>query len=454
MNLLTNPSPSAGSFNPSVSFGNPTPTGFTPPPAAPANVLNLSGTSFAGAKPAATAAPAPQAAASSAPITTLGGGTTPNGTRVDGTGATVATPSNFSISTGGAVPSSVLSTPTSSTGLQNQYQQYVQQLAQATQYSPQYQAALQQLNSTNLKDATLTSNYYTGNNLPGDTLGYAQGYTTREQALNSLDKLGATQNLNVQELIRQGNIGAAKALVDATAPQTVAPGSSLVSPYGGNQIYSGLGGYQAVQGIQTVFNLSQTYPDAGIQPNDDLQTAQAKAATAPSFQLKNPAIAAQVGSYKASLGELQQQESQLQSQISAVDNNYPLLTNIVSQYKLNQSVPLVNQLTNIADKNVGQSGVVQLNAVVTGLKATIAQIVSRGGAVDDKTRTEANNLLPQNATLKVLQDLYGTIKAEGAGVLKGIADEKQKNIQAINGLVYPTTNTSTQSSGGGSLYDF
>lgn len=49
---------------------------------------------------------------------------------------------------------------------------------------------------------------------------------------------------------------------------------------------------QAKQSLDTVFNLLQTYPDAGILPTDNISTASAKAANSSSFQAKNTSLRA------------------------------------------------------------------------------------------------------------------------------------------------------------------
>lgn len=417
---------------------------------------------------------------------------TPNGgsLSLDGSGNVAGyTPATgYNINTSGALPSTALGSSTTMNDImqqRNQYADAVAGLAQAQQYSPDFIAALQGQQAAQAQGAQIQSNFYTGNNLPGDTLAYAQGATARAQSQNSLSQLSATQALQVQTLLRQGNIAGAQALVDAFKPQSVSPGSSLVSPVSGQETYNGLGGYTGVQAIQTYNNLQQNFPDAQIPPynqsltpEQNLQAAQTAAAQSPSFQSRNlvpvqlpgggysfvnknqlitgpngqsqiisSADAAQADAYKTAIGTLTNQGAQISSQINTVDNNFPLLLNIVQKYNLNANLPLMNQFQQLGDKQLGQSGVVQLNAIATGLKATIAQIVSRGGSVDNQTRNEANALLPTTVNFSTLQDLYRVVKAEGAGVVKGINDEKQQNVQGLTNI-YSTG--ATPGSGGGS----
>lgn len=405
-------------------------------------------------------------------------GTTPtslaNGSiaSVDSTGA-ITSPAQFNIDMSGAVDSDALTNPISSgdvSNTQNAYQQNVQGLATASQYSPDYITALQAQQNAQLQGQQIQSNFYTGNPNLGDTVDYATGETAKALQQNTLQQTAATNALNVQTLLRQGNIAAATALVQATAPTSVAPGASLVSPYDGSQTYSGLGGYQAVQGIQTVNSLAQNYPDAGILPTDDLPTAESKAAASQkyaseqtvqlslpgggiSFVNKNQLVPGANGetsiisaaqgtaadAASTAINNLTTQKASIGAAINTVDNNFPLLTNVVQQYGLNTSIPLANQLQQKLSSTLGQTSITQLNALATGLKATIAQIVSRGGQVDDKTRSEADALLPTNVSYSVLEDLENVVQEEGAGVLSGMQSEIDQQNATLNGIYSTAT---------------
>lgn len=405
----------------------------------------------------------------------------PNGSTgmVDSSG-NIISPSNFSIDTSGSIPSSAIGSGVNGNTVnssRNAYENAVLGLSQASQYSPAYQAALNAANATKLHGAELTSNFYTGNNLPGDTTGYAQGYTTKESALNDVRNLAAQQALQVQELVRQGNIAGAKALVDAYSPQSVSPGSSLVNPVTGDQTYSGLGGYQAVQAIQTVSNLAQTYPDAGILPTDTLSVAQQKASAAPSFaskQLvqvtlpgggiefvnKNQLQTNADGSYSvvssgdattqnaasAAVKDLTTQKANLQSAVTSADSNFPLLLDVVKKAGINDfNAPLANQIQQAVNRKVlGTGDQASYDALIASLKTTYSQILSRGGSVTDTTRKEGDTLLNDTLGYNALVDLYHTLKAESGNVLGGY-DSTIKQYQNQ----FQSSNTS-----GGGLYNF
>lgn len=384
-----------------------------------------------------------------------GASTTSSGGYVatDGSGNATANP-KFSIDTSGAIPSSVFGSSYSANDVSSThktYADYVNGLAQAQQYSPGYIAALQGVQANKLQGAALTSDFYTGNNLPGDTVGYAQGLTTKEQALNDIKGLGAQQALDVQTLLRNGNIAAAQALVQGNAPQSVSPGSSLVTPTTGDQVYSGLGGYQAVQAIQTVNNLAQTYPDAGIQPTDTLQTAQQKAAQAPSFasrQLvqvtlpgggiefvnKNQMQTNPDGSFSVvssgqattqsaastAIKQLTQQKADTVAAIATADQNFPLLLSAAKAAGVNNNAPLFNQLQQaFARKAINSASLAALNTLIPSIQTEYSRIIARGGTVDDNTRKNAASIVDGTYSLKQLQAVYNTLKAESANVIGG-----------------------------------
>lgn len=395
----------------------------------------------------------------------------------DGYGNATANPT-FSIDTSGPVPSSVLGSsysPNDVHSTQKTYADYVNGLAQAQQYSPGYISALQGVQQNKLQGAELTSDYYTGNNLPGDTQGYAQGFTSRESALNDIKGLGAQQALDVQTLLRNGNIAAAQALVNAYQPQSVSPGSSLVNPVTGDQTYSGLGGYQAVQGIQTVNNLAQTYPDANIQPTDSLQTAQQKASQAPSFSSKqlvqvtlpgggiefvnkNQLQTNSDGSYtivgsgqattqnaaSAAIKQLTQQKADTVAAIATADQNFPLLLSAAKEAGVNNNAPLFNQIQQaFSRKAIDSSSLAALNTLIPSIQTEYSRIIARGGTVDDNTRKSAQSIVDGTYSLNQLKAVYNTLKAESSNVIAG-----------YDSSIAQQQNTLGGSSGSGGLYSF
>lgn len=202
------------------------------------SILNVS-PNVSSAKPALSTflAPPTQPSAPAAQVKPIA---TPSGAQVsfNQQGAPVVSAPNYNIQTNN-VPSDVFVGQTTMADVEKkrqQYQEAITALQQAQQYSPEYVNALKAQNATKAREAELISNLQTGNNLPGDTLGYAQTFTSREKALNDIAGLRAAQDVAVQEAVRSGNITAAKAALDAYQPQALGAGQSLVDPITGQLI--------------------------------------------------------------------------------------------------------------------------------------------------------------------------------------------------------------------------
>lgn len=455
------------------------PTGgvsFTPPPVAPT-------ASVPKPTPAVPAAPVASALPQISPITTPNGGQL--NLDVHG-GVQGYTPGNtgYSIDTNPAVTSDALASNITTNDLsnsRNQYMDYVNALQQASQISPQYQQALNASNQAKLQAATLQSNYYTGSNLPGDTLGYAGGVTQRAQAMNSLDQLAAGQNLNNQELIRQGNIAGAKAVVDAANPQALSYGQSLVSPLGGQQIAQG-GSINDQQAINTFYNLGQTYPDAALQwdssmtPQQNLQKAQATVQQSGSFQARNttlvnlpgggqswvnknqiagfdkngtaiivsPAQASAAEAAQSTIKDLTSQRANVAAAINTADSTFPLLLQAATAAGVNNNSPLVNQLQQrLGSKFSSSPAFAALQTLIPSIQTEYSRIIARGTAVDDNTRNSANAIVNGNYSLAQLQSVYGVVQKEGQNVLKGYDSQISAQTNTLNGIY----NTGGSSSG-------
>lgn len=400
---------------------------------------------------------------------------TPNGGQLsvkgDGSIGSFTPAQGYNINTQGAFPSSALATNTSMgnlTNSRNNYADALQALATAKGYSPDYIKALTAYQSAQFNQNQTTANYYTDPN-------YSAGFNTtqagvlnnRAQAVNSLQTTQAQNALQLQETIRQGNINASSVLAQGNAPQSVAPGSSLVNPATGSETYSGLGGYQAVKGIENTNSLAAAFPDAGINPATDSYTiAQAKAAASPSFQSRNleqinlpgggvsfinknqlttdpstgqtaivtPAQGAQADGLKTAISQSQQGLSQTQSALTTADQNFPLLLKTMKQDGVNDyGSPLANQLQQKV-QNGFTGALAPYNALVTSLQATYSQIIARGGTVDDKTRTDAGKLLSGNLSYNDLNHLYTTLKQESANVIDGYTKEIQTNSAQLDAI--------------------
>lgn len=378
----------------------------------------------------------------------------------------------------------VTQTPTQPAPQSNPYADYAKQLANASQYSPEYLDALQHVQAAKQQDMQLKANLLNGN-VTGDTLGFAQGETARAQSYNALNENAANNALKVQELIRQGNIDGAKALVDAYSPQSVSPGSSLVSPATGNAVYGGAGAYSDYQAQQTYFNLAQNYPDAQIpaynpqlSAQQNLQVAQQAAQQSPSFQSRStipvtlpgggyalvnknqvagyrpdgtaiivsPAQAAQAQGAQQAVAQLTKDKADTQAAINTADSNFPLLLQAVESAGLNTNAPLINEINQkIANKTSQSAALAALNTLVPSLQTEYSRIIARGGAVDDKTRSSAQAIINGNYTFKQLQAVYSTVQKEGANVISGYDKEIQSQTNALNSLY--NTGSSSGSSG-------
>lgn len=392
---------------------------------------------------------------------------TPNGgtinTKGDGSIAGFQPANGFNIDTSGATPSSALSSNTSSNDIQqkhSQYQDYVNGLAQAQGYSPEYIQALQQQQKTqleganyNLNAAALNSNFYTGNNLPGDTLNYAQGATAKAQAQNtlgqaqnSIQQLSANQQMEVQALMRSGNIAAAQSLVQAYQPVSVSPGNSLVSPGNGQQVYNGVGGLVGVNSINSVNSLGNQYPDAGILPTDSLDVARQKVSSSPSFQGNTP-------TGKSDIASLTTQQSYLDTTTRAYQtatSNLGTLQTFMQQNGINDAnVPIINQIQNKIKGKVLDPGVVAaFTSSLEGLRAEYAQVLSRGGSVTDTERKTANALIPDNLNPQQLKTVTNQLSLEGQNAV----NESQKQVDTIKGRLSGQTQSSPSSSSDNGWY--
>lgn len=480
-----------------LGFSNPNqPAAPQMPQAAPTTIVPSSkgGINFAGA----TSNPPAQFNASA----TIGSDAsrsyqTPNGANVqlnpDGSIGKTTSAQGYSIDTSGAFPSSALASNVGANDIANahsQYSDYVNALSHAQGYSPDYISALQNQYQAqgagaalNLNAANINSRLATGQGFTGFTTGQAQTQTGIEQAQNSLNQgvnqiaqLSANQALNTQALSRTGNIAAAQTQLQ----------------------YSPVG--MAGQNALNQYNSLQTqFPDAKIpsynaslSPAENQQIAQEAAAQSPSFQARNlvqislpgggvsfinknqiatnpatgqtsiisPANAAQAEGYQKSISDLTSQASNIGSSIATADNNFPLLLTQLKGAGINDfGSPLANQIERNTTAKVNGSQA-SFNALVQSLQTTYSAILSRGGSVTNETRDEANRLVNGSLSYNDMQKLYKTLKQESTGVLKGIEDTKQQQIQGLNtiyGQGQPLSSFSNQgasSGGSGGIYDF
>lgn len=253
--------PAPNTQNPASPFFNPPkPISLTPPGA---NQSTKYGDRYAAPPKINPQSAAPAAAAPAAPAAPGNAVVLPNGANVTmSNGAITSAPSSFTIDTSKPVPSSAFESSVTNTDVQSTYGQYVKMLADAYKPTQDYLDALAAVQSVKAKDAELESNLITGNNLPGDTLDYAQGRTAKAKGLNAIEGLRAEQALQVQELIRGGNIEAAKATVEA---MNKTPYSATASPFGGYLIFDQRTGQYSVAGSEEI--MGGGAPGAGGAPS-------------------------------------------------------------------------------------------------------------------------------------------------------------------------------------------
>lgn len=409
----------------------------------------------------------------------------------------ISSPSAFKIDLSGPVKSSSLGSSLSGSdvrGARKSYEEYVLGLSEAMQYSPEYLNALEAAQDAKLRGAELKSNFYTGNNLPGDTVGFAEGFTNRETALNDIRGLAAQQALQVQELVRSGNIEAAKALVTATTPQNVSAGTSLVSPFG-EVAYGGVGAYSDYQAQQTYFNLAQSFPDAMIpayNPNltaqQNLQAAQGLAAESPSFQSRNlvqvqlpgggisfvnrnqlttgadgtvsivsPQDAVQANAANSTIADLTKQRANMVSAISAANASIPPILQAAREAGVNNNAPLINEIEQkIANRASKSEALAKLNTLIPSLQTEYSRIIARGGSTTVDERATAQALISRNYSLGQLSAVFNVIRNEGQSVIDGYDKaiaEQQGVLQGIYSNSNPLMGGNNSPSGGGLTWD-
>lgn len=404
---------------------------------------------------------------------------TPNGGTISTSGGaggqvTGFTPSQgYSIDTSGSHPSDALTSTNTMSSLaqsHSNYADYVQGLAQAQGYSPEYVQALQlqqqaqaQGAALQTNAAALNSNLYTGNNLPGDTMNYAQGATAKAQAQNtlqesqnSLQQLSANQAMQVQALLRSGNIAAAQSLVQASQPVGVSPGTSLVSPLTGQTQYSGVGGLTGVNALNQGNSLQQSFPDANIPsfdpstetPQQWQQAAMKAVQSAPSFQSKTPSGQADISSLVTQQGALDQVNYSFNKANNTLQN---VLLPFMQQYGINQSsVPAINQLqNNLKSRGLDpatSAGVISaFKADLQELSSDYSQVISRGGTRSVETDTAATALLDPNIRPSDIQLVGSQLQANGRQAVGDLQGEVNTIKGRLGGTPAATVN---QSSGG------
>lgn len=184
-----------------------------------------------------------------------------------------------------------------------EYESAVKSYEDNLKISPEEEAAQQGINNiesglsigkANIENQPIPLDFITG-----------QAAATEKRALAAEQPL--TQRLALLQAKRQASLEASKFKLDTEAnrmsalreynkPVSVAAGTSLVNPYSGKTVASGMS-LSEKNSLDTFYNLAQSYPDAGIRWDDNLSAeqnlanAQKMASGSPSFQAKNTVYA-------------------------------------------------------------------------------------------------------------------------------------------------------------------
>lgn len=442
-------------------------------------------------------------------LLTAGQYRTPSGAVVNASGQVVTPPSGMTIDTSGAVSSDMLSGNKTMGDLyakRNSYASAVQNLSDVSQYSPEYVNAYERSKTIEADMLRLKSNLATGA-APGDTQGFAEGYTNRASMGASAEKGYADIALGVQAMLREGNIEAAKALVSGYSPQTLGFGQGLYSPVNGETVAQG-GSYTDKQAYDTAFNLQQTYPDMRWQydptlpPQVNLQSAQLAASQSESFRRKNisvqtvqlpgggigfydaknltisdgtgniigmlgsggvaqfvaPGMGAQLKADAESLGKQQTYADTVERSFNTANENLTAITSFMEANGINQSnIPIINQAQNkVKAQTLDPGAVAAFQAAITGLRSEYAQVLSRGGEVTEGERSKAAALIPDNLSPSQLQQVSKVLNTEGANAIASAKAQVGSIRQRMESYTTPSSSgfSGGGSSGTGGLYDW
>ncbi|HEX9503630.1 MAG TPA: hypothetical protein VF974_04900 [Patescibacteria group bacterium] len=180
------------------------------------------------------------------------------------------------------------STPTSATGGYQQQIQDVQKLGSPSQAEQDLQKKIDAIDAS-ARQGTV--------NAMGEPIPYSVKYGTAKniEAQSQANTQNLTQQLGTLQKNRMAQLDAAKAALGIYAPKEIPMGGTLTqyNPQTGKYDTIGEGqSYNSKLASSSVFNLSHSYPDAGILPTDDLATAEYKAAQSQSFANKQTATGA------------------------------------------------------------------------------------------------------------------------------------------------------------------
>lgn len=403
-------------------------------------------------------------------------------------------PVGYSIDTGGSLDSSALDSGTGVGDVMNQqgsYQDYVNALAQAQGYSPQYVAAQSGVYGAQAQGAALgvsqaaAANQAFGSNQANNgngmnngslggattdfvsgTIGAEQSGIALQQAQNTQQQTGANIALNAAQLQRTGNIAAAQTELQS-------------SP-------TGMAGAQAITQYQ---QLQQQYPGAGIpafnpsaDPIQQYNMAAALVANSPAYQAgfqstyttagggtgiysklnlsglqQNsdgsytlvPAAAAALGAANAAnVSTNLQQMSQINAAINSSTQTLQTTTSFMNQYGINQSgVSILSQLQLAVGKQTAPAGAVAAwQADLNALRSDYAQyLTGRSGSIAG-TNDEAASAIPDTVSPDQLAQIVGQMQVDGQNTANSLGSQVN---EALAGIMGNSNNSTSGSTTGG-----
>lgn len=217
---------------------------------------------------------------------------------------------------------------------------------------------------------------------------------------------------------------------------------------------------------QTVFDpVTGTYSGGGGLPPEVMQqyaqmAAQGQYSAIPSFITSNPVLSAQLNAAAkslnpnytplqsvaqgASVGDLTNQVSSIQSQANGAEKNFDLMVNIARQGGVNDvNVPILNNLQNNVNRGLTSSAAVaNFQSLIQSVRSQYAAILG-GGTVTVEALQEAQTLVPNDISISALQSLGAVLKADAQNRVQGI---NQQIDQLKSGT---TSGTSNYNTGGG-----
>jgi hypothetical protein len=408
---------------------------------------------------------------------TIGGGNVSNYT----------SPSNFSIKTGD-IKSDALGSNVTTGDLSNKYQSlqgYVNALAQANGYSPDYLNAYQgyqqaQANQAGVGAALVSraaptlDSYLRNPSGFGDTMGYAQALNGQEQALASQQGMQQNIALNTQQLARTGNIAAAQAqlqyspaavsqqnaLQQYNALQQAYPSANLppVNPNGDllAQLQSAHAQVAASPAYQAQFQSTYTTPAGGTGIYNKLNSGALQQNQDGTLQLISGAAAALGSAQQTALSQNISTYNQLAPAYKAANDDFTAMTQFMQQTGINDAkIPIMNQLENkVKSKLLDPGAIGAFQSYITSLRSNYANLLGTRGETPTQAGQDAASLVPDNLNAAQMQQVQQALNTNGGNILNAT----QSTIQSIlGGISSGQTNGSmyngNTSSGWGSLGD-